>query len=132
MLGVKTHTAMKTSADEAYYSRTALSYITEKLRHVDASGCAEIGTFSGESALILHESYDNTDYTTTIYLRDGKICELFCEAGLDLSPEAGSPVIEAKALSFKAENGLVTISYTDPDGRQSEASAALRSGGAVR
>ncbi|NCC67511.1 MAG: DUF4860 domain-containing protein [Clostridia bacterium] len=132
LLGVRSHSAMKTSADRAYYSRTAISYITEKLRHGDAENSVEISRFSDDSSLVLREYFNGTEYTTTIYLCDGQVRELFCESGLDLPPEAGSAIIEGQALSFeKVGESLVKVSYTDPQGAVTQAYVCLRSGGAL-
>lgn len=132
LLGVRAHSAMKTAADSAYYSRTAISYITEKLRHCDAENGAKIGSFGEEPALVLREDYGGAEYTTTIYLYDGQVRELFCESGLELSPAAGSAIIEGQALSFeKAGDKLIKISYIDPQGSVTEAYISLRSGGSL-
>ena len=132
LLGVRSHSAMKSAADSAYYSRTAISYITEKLRHCDAKNGANIGSLGEESALVLREDYGGAEYTTTIYLYEGQVRELFCESGLELPAEAGSAIIQGQSLSFeKAGEKLIKVSYTDPQGAVTEAYVSLRSGGAL-
>jgi hypothetical protein len=55
--------------------------------------------------------YGDTTYETRIYPLDGWIYELFCEAGLDMDPEDGVPIIKAGSLSFEQpERGLIRIS----------------------
>lgn len=133
ILGTKTHTAMKTASDRAYYSRTALSYISEKLRHCDSRDAVEIGEFAGSSALVLRETYDGTDYETTIYYYEGGVRELFCEKGVQFEPSAGEEIIEGQAIGFSiSDSGLVGVEYTDPDGNTASAGVWLRSGGEAK
>ena len=132
IFGTRAYSSVKTSSDEAYYRRTALSYITEKLRQNDISGGVSLGEFGGSPALILHNTYDEIEYETYIYTYGGKVCELFCEADLDLTPEAGNAIIEGRALSFESVGGsLIKITYTDPEGLTGETLVYLGSGGAT-
>lgn len=132
ILGTKIHSAIEKASDKAYYSRTALSYITEKLRHCDSADSAEISEFGGTSALVLTELYNDVEYETVIYVYDGAVRELFREKGLNFGPDAGSEIIKAKALSFAfVSDGLVRIDYTDPKGGSDSTFVYLRSGGAA-
>lgn len=130
ILGTKTHAAMETASDEAYYSRTAISYMTEKLRHADGAGGTDIGEFGGSPALFIYETYNGTEYETAIYCFEGDLCELFCEKGSDLGPSAGKDIIAASSVGFTfVTEKLIRIDYTDPDGNTASAYVSLRSGG---
>jgi len=132
ILGTRIHSAMKKASDEAYYSRTALFYITEKLRHRDSRGCVEISEFGGAPALVLTEKYDGVEYETVIYAYGGSIRELFHEKGVKFELGAGGRIMDGQALSFLfVSDGLVRIDYTDTQGGSSSAFAYLRSGGAA-
>lgn len=88
--------------------RICSSYIWSKVKTCDTSGKVYAGEFCGLPALYLEEEYDSIIYTTTIYLYDGWVRELFYETGLEFYPEDGLPVIEADQLSFEqVENGLI-------------------------
>ena len=129
ILGTRIHSAMQTSADRAYYSRTALSYISQKIRSADSDSYVSVGSFGGEDALFLTGRYDGREYETVIYSKNGMIKELLREKDADLGADAGNDVIECSALSFKTEGGLITVFYTDPEGNETSACIYLRSGG---
>lgn len=133
ILGTRTHNAMKTASDEAYYSRTALSYISEKIRHCDSRDAVTVSKFGNSSALFLRENYNGTNYLTTIYYYDGELRELFCEEGAKLEPSAGTKIIAAQDIKFSlSDKGLINIVYTDPDGNENSACVWLRSGGVTQ
>lgn len=132
MLGTRAYSAISGRADETYYRRTALSYITEKVRHGDKTQAVYLSEFCGAPALELREEYDGVPYSVYIYLYDGNVCELFCETGLDLPEDAGNTIIEGSELSFEKEGeNLLKITYADPEGREGEVFVALRSKEAI-
>lgn len=93
---------------EGYEERTGLSYIWSKVKNGDESGSVYIDSFQGLSVLCLDEEYGGVTYQTKLYLYDGWIYELFCEADLEFSPEEGIPVMQIQSLDFKQmENGLI-------------------------
>jgi hypothetical protein len=128
IMGTKSYSAISDRTDDTYFRRTAISYITEKVRHNDKTQSVFISEFCGLPALDLRNEYDGVSYSTYIYLYDGKVCELFCETGLDLPEDAGSSVIEGSALSFeKQADNLLKISYTDPKGLEGSILVSLKS-----
>lgn len=132
IFGTKIHSAMKRDSNEAYYSRTALSYITEKLRHCDNAGCVKISAFADSSSIELTEAYNGVEYETIIYVYNGSIRELFCEKSMTFDPGAGAEIIKGQGLTFTfVSDRLIRIDYTDTEGKSSSAFAYLRSGGAA-
>ncbi len=132
MLGTKIYTAMSADAAQSHYRRTAVSYITEKLRHCDTADAAQVSELQGEPALILTETYGDVEYETTIYVWDGWLRELFCQKGLEFDGSAGSKIIEANSVEFSLlGDNLIQIRYTDPQGNQSSGLVSLRSGRAA-
>ena len=133
ILGTNIYSTMQKTSNEAYYARTALSYITQKLRHCDSADCVEISEFGGSSALMLTELYNDVEYETIIYIYDGAVRELFCEKGVDFEPDAGGEIIKGKALSFDfVSDDLIRVNYIDTQGGSSSVFAYLRSGGAAK
>lgn len=128
IMGTRTYSAISDRADETYYSRTALSYIVEKVRHNDEQGSVFVSEFSGIPALELRTEFDGVSYSTYMYIYEGNVCELFCETGLDLSADAGIPIIPGSDLRFeKAGDNLLKISYADLSGQEGDVLVALRS-----
>ena len=110
MLGVSAYRNMIDISREGYDERTCLSYIWTKIKNGDDAGMVQVVDFHGLSALSIDEVHDGVTYHTLIYNHEGRICELFFEAGLELSPEDGSPVLKNESLSFvQLENGLIKI-----------------------
>ena len=111
MLGGSIYKHMTDLSEDGYDERTCLSYIWSKVKNDDEAGRITVGDFGGISALCLVEVYGDTAYETRIYLYDGWVYELFCEAGLGADPEDGTPIIKSGALAFEAlEDGLIKVS----------------------
>ncbi|MDL2300324.1 DUF4860 domain-containing protein [Clostridiaceae bacterium OttesenSCG-928-D20] len=128
LMGARAYSAVREKGDDSYYSRTALSYIAEKIRHNDVYDGVIISEFAGIDALELRHDFDGESYSTYLYYYDGSICEILCETGLDLSEDAGTPIIEAKDVEFKRlSSRLFEIIYTAPDGKESRLRMSLRS-----
>ena len=69
---------------------------------------------------------------TAEHLNGGNVCQggaLFTLADLDIKPEAGNKITEAKGLSFKQNGSLIEILATDVSGIQNTAAVAVRSEG---
>lgn len=115
-------------SDQNYVRRTALSYLVNQVRRADAGGGVAVGSFGGADALALTEEVDGTPYVTVLYCYDGELRELYAEAGSGLGPGDGIPVLELQALELEAEDGLLTITVTAPDGETAAASLAPRCG----
>ena len=119
MVGASSYNDVTDSMTANYEDRTGVGYIAEKVRHYDADGGVDVGSFDGQNALILNENIDGEQYATYIYCYDGFIRELFTEAGNDLPPEAGEEIIQAE--DFQAEkltDGLIRVTCTMKDGSQ--------------
>lgn len=107
-------------SEDTYSRRAALSYVANQVHGADYEGGLGIGTFAGQSAVVLSEG----EYQTVLYCYDGQLTELYAEAGLALGPEAGTPILPVRALHFAVEEGLLICRAELPDG--SHAQIALR------
>ena len=97
--------------------RTAVSYITQKVRQDREQGAVTVETFGGSDALVLSENADGAAYETRLYLYDGQLMELLAVRGSDLSPDAGSPVMAMDSLSFRMLSpALLRVTGTCRDG----------------
>lgn len=108
-----------------YDSRTAMAYITEKVRQSDrllTSGqpAVKLGTLENQPALILTDEIDGDEYITYLYLYNGWLKELYIRQdsypGENIA-EAGQNIMKLQSLEYRqtAEN-LLTVSMTTPDG----------------
>lgn len=112
----------------SYDRRTAVSYLTTKVRQADRLESVEIQEFGGLETLVLSEKIEGADYATWIYCYDGYIRELFAAADTGLMPDAGDKVLEAQALSFGWEEDFLCVEITAPDGVTQSLKLHLRSG----
>ncbi len=114
--------------EEQYASRTALGYVTQKLRQSDAAGSVELGSLGGVDAVIIREDIDGEEYTTFVYCYEGYITELFCPASEALTPSDGLTVIAAESLDFTLTGKLLRVDCSTELG-DGTAYVYLRSGG---
>lgn len=130
VLGTKIYTSTNRSIQQTDNQRTALSYITEKLRHCDQAHSVRVEKRQGQQVLVLSESYEGTEYETRIYAYEGWLKEIFAKKGLEFDLSAGSNIIEAQSAEFElSRGGLLSIVFTDPWGKSFGVPAAMRSGG---
>ena len=124
--GTYSKTAVQTEAN--YNMRTALTYIAQKIRQSDSGGSISIGKLENMDALLIRQTYDNSSYTTYIYVQEGTLKELFIKDGSSVSPESGQPLLELDALAMEeTENGLFRFTATNTGGESFELLAAPRS-----
>lgn len=131
LIGSRVYSNIRTRNDAAFYSDTALSYISNKVRQSDKAGCITVEERDGQEVLVLSSGTEATAYETLIYTRDGSLLELFTEKGSGLSLDAGTPVMECAGVSFSLSEStkapLLTVTLTERDGRERKALLSLRS-----
>lgn len=117
--GANTYRGIAARMEQNYGSRTALAYLTNKVRQHDEAGMIRVTEQDGISILELGEIIEGGRYATRIYCRDGMICELFTKQGSSVSLEAGQEIVEAQALEFAEVDGGLTITLTGEGGTKS-------------
>lgn len=98
-IGASVYQKTVNDMDYNYNSRTAFSYITEKIRQNDIADGVAIGTLQDRPSLILAQEIDGAIYETYLYEYDGYLTELFIRSGQDLGRDilkAGHPLIPLK------------------------------------
>lgn len=111
------------SLNANYTSRTALSYLAEKLRQHDRAGSVEATQLDGLPALALHEEQNGDAYLTYIYFYDGALRELFTRTSTAAVPDMGSAIAALSDFSFtlsSSEDGgqILEVSATDKSGQE--------------
>lgn len=81
-------------------NRTALAYISEKIRQNDAGGALEIATVEGIECLALAADYNDVPYTTYIYEYEGMLKELFARDDASVSLKDGKDIMEISSLTI--------------------------------
>ena len=109
-------------------SRTALSYVSEKIHRLDAAGEISLDTVEGREVLVLVQEHGADRYTTYIYVYDQELKELFVKEGTSVSLSSGRTVMEVERFDMESlEDGLLRFSCTDTAGQTASALVALRS-----
>ena len=119
-----------TQRDQAAYDRrTAVQYVATRVRQADQLGSIRVEPFGDTDALVLVE---DDEYVTRVYCYDGYMMELYASELEPLTPDAGEPIMEVGGLSFSLEDGLLTVTAADPQGKERTLLLSLRSGEGVR
>jgi hypothetical protein len=109
------------SSEVNYGTRTALSYIAEKVRQNDRNGSISLGaTDDGVPALLIGSEYQETPYVTYIYASGGELRELFVRQDAPADSSGGTSLLETASLSFEElDGGLLRITAADGEGNAS-------------
>lgn len=87
--------------------RTCLQYIATRVRQADRLDGVRVEDFNGVNALVFA---GEDGCVTRVYCHNGSIMELYAEEGLELTLEAGEPIMAASALDFSLDGGRLTVS----------------------
>lgn len=105
--------------DLNYNSRTAFSYVTEKIRQNDTSSAVSIGTLEDRPAIILSQEIDGILFNTYLYEYNGYLTELLVRPDLDIGGDllkAGHPLIRLNVFDLlEMEPSLYRFVLTTED-----------------
>lgn len=103
-----------------YESRTAVSYIMEKVRQNDTAGSISLTTLDDVPALCMLSQIEEDTYCTYLYLYDGHLKELFMREGTSLGGQvlpAGTDIMELQDLELSyAADDLIKVSLQTASG----------------
>lgn len=109
-------------------SRTALSYLTEKIRQNDTGGGLGIAELDGRQCLSLSAEYNGTVYVDYIYEYDGMLKELFVQEGIDVPLKNGSDIIEISSFAVdELDTDMYRFTVVDSEGLETSMIIAERS-----
>ena len=116
--------------EDNFNNRTALAYITEKVRQSDNAGSLSIGAFHGCPALIITSRIGNTEYCTYLYEYDGYLREIMLRKGMTLDPAIGQDIIAVSDFSLTPiNNHLMNCSIMIDDTQNYNLYITVHSGG---
>ena len=81
LLGARVYQSTSSRMDSNYNVRTALAYVSEKIRQNDESGAVSLCELDGIPALTLSQRMEDTSYITYLYFQDGAFQRGFRRAG---------------------------------------------------
>lgn len=127
-LGAKVYKNIVDDMDSNYNSRTAYSYIFNKVHQSDSNSLVSVGTFDGYDALIISEEINNIMYSTFLYCYDGSLMELFSRSDQEFDPSFGTELFKLDTFSIKpVSDTLVQFEFTPADGEINTLFVHLRS-----
>lgn len=115
--------------DENYTSRTAIAYVTEKVRQHDSAGDVFLTSVEDVPAMGFRDTVKEYAYITYVYFDGEYLCELFVRDSITPLKNMGTRLIELADLKFcdvpgetgenttKYRNTLLYVSATSCEGQ---------------
>lgn len=117
LLGSRIYQNGTNKLDENYTIRTAVAYVTEKIRQHEDTGCISMQELDGLPALCLRDMINEDTFYTYIYFYDHSLKELFIRQNTPPSPEMGSTIVELSDFSItESPEGVFTVTAVTDDG----------------
>lgn len=117
IIGANVYRSTVNHMESTYSTRTALSYVTEKIRQHDEKGQISFTELDGYPALLLMDTTDGIDYTTYIYSDGSRLLEFTVSDGTSVNSKMGQEIIAVEDFSFtKESDGFLRLSARDTDG----------------
>ncbi len=129
MIGIRAYQSTVEHMQDTFSTRTAVSYVAEKLRQHDVSGSVELGQVEDFPALVLRDELDAGTYLTYIYSDGEQLFELTVREGTDVTASMGNAIMEVKDFTIAdAGGGFYEFSASDSGGHAVRYLTHLRSG----
>ena len=129
LLGADIYQNISERDRRVYENRTAVQYLTTKVRQADFADGIAVADFDRRDALVLRETIDGTEYETKLYCHEGWLMELYAASDSGLFPADGERILELKELEVSLADGFLQAELTMPDGEVQQLSLMLRSEG---
>lgn len=100
--GAAVYEKIVSNMDENYDSRTAGTYLFNKLHRSDKNNSVSLGTYAGLDSILMMEEIDNINYCTYLYFYDNKLMEIFTRYGQEIDPSYGTVIMELEDYSVKS------------------------------
>lgn len=114
--------------NENYTSRTAIAYISEKIRQHNSMDDIFLSNVEGTDALALRETIDGETYLTYIYHYDGALCELLVKEDTRPMLLSGSPIVELVSIEFSAVSPSDILEKNLPEASAAKETSAAHQG----
>ncbi len=130
-LGANVYQNTVSHMSQNFDSRTASSYLTEKIRQNDLYDSIAIEPLEGVEALVFTQSFNGTEYGTYIYLYDGSLRELFMRKGSSIGTNplaAGATILPLADFQAQfVEDRLLCLKLTTVYGQEKTIYASTHS-----
>ncbi len=117
VLGAHVYESTVNDMESNFTSRTAIAYVTEKIRQHDSSDAISIISVDSAPVLSLYQEYDNIPYYTYLYAYDGYLKEITVKENYPLSLDQGQNILTISAFNMKkVTSHLYSFNITDNSG----------------
>lgn len=119
LFGARVYQSTISRMDMNYSSRTALSYVTEKIRAHDFTGGADaadvgVASYNGQSVLLLNETVNDRSYVTYLYVEDGILREFTAPSEYEFRYDQGTEILPIKEFRIdKKSDALYEFNIID-------------------
>ena len=132
ILGARIYRQVVTDTQNHYTNRTALNYISEKIRQQDGQGSISVEIQENVPVLTMRDTSSESSYVTRLYLYDGYLKELYSREEDVLSLSSGQNIVELSSLFMEEVTpGLFHFQVTAETGNTEELYLTVSSLGEV-
>ena len=129
MIGIQAYQNTVSHMQDTFSTRTALSYVAEKLRQHDTDGGVAMTEVDGLPALALSDQVGENTYLTYIYSDGETLFELTVRDGTPVSADMGDEIMQVRDFTIdRSEDGFYSFSASDSSGHTVRYLTHLRSG----
>lgn len=129
-IGANIYSKTVNNMEDNFDTRTALAYITEKVRQSDLEGQISIGELDGCPALVISSGTEGNQYQTYLYEYQGTLKELMMKQDIVLSPSAGQDILAVSDFELAPVNDrLINCRITLGSARTYDLYISVHSGG---
>ncbi len=135
LFGAKIYQSTVSNMSSNYEKRTAMSYVTEKIRSHDYSQGADVSDMNSSassdahSVLKLYQQIGEKKYVTYMFVADGYLKEFTADESYDFDYKTGTNILEISDFSVRKESdSLYFFDITDTNGEKTEFFVTLYSG----
>lgn len=126
-VGMETYKNIVLANNDNFQLRTSLSYVATKIRQSDTKNRTYIEEKEGAKVLVLGEEIDGENFETLIYYKDGYLCELYREEGMEYDLGYGVEMIEIHDFQIdETEDGQIHLIAQNKTGDRQELMLTLR------
>ncbi len=135
LFGAQVYKSTVSNMNTNYEKRTAMSYVTEKIRSHDYTGGADVADLRSlredgdHSVLKLYQDVGGKKYVTYMFVADGYLKEYTTDASNDFDYKSGTNILAIKDFSVRKESdSLYHFNIIDMNNEKTEFFVALYSG----
>ena len=119
LFGARIYESTVNNMNSNYEKRTAMSYVTEKIRSHDYTDGANVDETG--SILKLYQTTGDKKYVTYLFVADGYLKEFTADEDYDFDYKAGTKILAVKDFLVKKEtDSLYRFNITDTNGEKTE------------